>query len=362
MIKMKVIGLMSGTSLDGLDLAFCEFVFHNHQWEYKLLETQEIPYEDSFKKQLKEAILLPEKELELLNEIYGSWLGEQVAAFIEERHLKVDAIASHGHTIHHRPEEGVTYQLGSGKKIVEKTGITVVNDFRTLDVQLGGQGAPLVPVGDALLFSKYDFCINLGGISNVSFDQGGVRKAFDIGVANMLLNYGSEKLGKPYDKGGEIAQSGHLNVDLLYRLNQLPFYQQEGPKSLGFEWFQSEVVPLLEKVQMPIADLLCTATHHVVNQLVRSVKAQNKTHASVLVTGGGAYNDFLIALLQEQLGDNYQVIVPESSLVSFKEALIFAFMGVLKLHHIPNALSSVTGASRDSCTGVVYIPKRKGKL
>ncbi len=347
---------MSGTSLDGLDLAYCEFARTDTGWNYNLLNHREIPYTAEFKKRLQEAIHLNAADLEVFNQEYGSWLGECVQEFVREKELKIDAVASHGHTIHHRPKEGFTYQLGDGRQIAKKVGVPVVYDFRTLDIELGGQGAPLVPIGDALLFSQYDYCLNIGGISNISFDLNGIRIAYDIGIANMLLNYLSEKVGLAYDKGGALAKKGHLNNDLLNRLNALGFYSQKGPKSLGYEWFCAEVVPLVEEAELSVEDLLCTGTHHLVYQIVKTLKELPKRKASLLVSGGGAFNDYLIELLRKELKSDFRVVVPDATLISYKEALIFAFMGALRLAKENNVLASVTGASRDSSSGKIANP------
>lgn len=356
MQKTRIIGLMSGTSLDGLDLAYCEFTYRDHHWSYELLECREIPYDVAFKKRLQEAIHLSEDDLEIFNQEYGSWLGECVQEFVREKELKIDAVASHGHTIHHRPEDGFTYQLGDGDIIAKKVGVPVIYDFRTLDIELGGQGAPLVPIGDALLFSQYDFCLNIGGISNISFELNGHRTAFDIGIANMLLNYLSEKVGMAYDKGGALAKKGNLDENLLNGLNALEFYSQKGPKSLGYEWFCAEVVPLVEKAELSVEDLLCTGTHHLAYQIIKTLKEFPKSKASVLVSGGGAFNDYLIELLRKELKSDFHVVVPDATLISYKEALIFAFMGVLRLAKKNNVLASVTGASRDSSSGRIAFP------
>lgn len=355
----RVIGLMSGTSLDGLDIAYCTFTNSENNWNYRIEQTQCIEYDQKFKQQLKESIELPEQELKKLDLEFGKWIGTQLKKFVESNKLEVDLIASHGHTVHHRPDQGITVQIGDGAQIAMQTGIKTICDFRTLDVSLGGQGAPLVPIGDQLLFSEYEFCLNLGGISNISFeDQQGVRKAFDVSIANMLLNYLSQKIGLEYDSQGHFARSGSLDIRLLNRLNELDFYSQDGPKSIGYEWFVQEVKPLFDASPLSIEDQLHTASIHIAYQLVKIIKEYHRVERSkLLITGGGAYNDYLIEMIEKGLGACVEVVLPNKELISYKEALIFGFMGLLKELNQNNCLSSVTGALRDCCAGKVFCPK-----
>ncbi len=355
----RVIGLMSGTSLDGLDIAYCTFTNSENNWNYRIDQTQCIEYDQKFKQQLKESIELPEQELKKLDLEFGKWIGTQLKKFVESNKLEVDLIASHGHTVHHRPDQGITVQIGDGAQIAMQTGIKTICDFRTLDVSLGGQGAPLVPIGDQLLFSEYEFCLNLGGISNISFeDQQGVRKAFDVSIANMLLNYLSQKIGLEYDSQGHLARSGSLDIRLLNRLNELDFYSQDGPKSIGYEWFVQEVKPLFDASPLSIEDQLHTASIHIAYQLVKIIKEYHRVERSkLLITGGGAYNDYLIEMIEKGLGTCVEVVLPNKELISYKEALIFGFMGLLKEFNQNNCLSSVTGALRDCCAGKVFCPK-----
>lgn len=356
----KVLGLMSGTSLDGLDIAYCHIWEKNGQWKFSIENTAEIPYSDEMQQYLKNAIHLSEEEHEQLHKDYGVWLGQQTKKFMEELDGEVDFIASHGHTSHHRPEDGVTFQLGDGQLLANTAGKQVVCDFRTKDVSLKGQGAPLVPIGDKLLFHGYDFCLNLGGISNISFDQDGERIAFDIGLANMPLNHITHKMGLPYDDNGKLARSGKLNHELLGKLNGLEYYRLPYPKSTGYEWFTSEIVPLMEGAKIPNEDLLHTFIHHNCEQIAFAVlkyKNTGKSNSKLLVTGGGALNQFFIDTLQNKLGPYIEVVVPNPTLIAHKEALVFALMGVLRLQGKINVLKSVTGATMDSCSGEVFFPK-----
>jgi len=353
----KILGLMSGTSLDGLDLACCHFNTRKGHWEYEIIAARSIPYERDMKDRLRDAIFLNGEELLLLHNEYGTWLGEQSLSFIKENALQVDFIASHGHTSHHRPGKGLTFQLGSGQHLATASGLPTLCDFRTLDVALGGQGAPLVPIGDRLLFGTYDFCLNLGGISNISFEQQGDRIAFDIGPANMLLNYLCRDLDKGYDEDGLMARKGNLLPGLFAALNQLEYYRLPFPKSTGYEWFLQEVAPLLERSDEAREDLLNTGVHHICEQVAECLKKFGREGGqTLLVTGGGALNPYLLEVLQARLGPGTQLKVPDRLLIEMKEALVFAFMGVLRMEGKTNVLSSVTGAARDSCSGVLYRP------
>lgn len=353
----KVLGLMSGTSLDGLDLAYCHLWKEAGKWKFDIKDCRSTGYSNTMYEQLKDAIGLPAYKLLQLHNTYGTWLGEQARHFIAENSLEVDCIASHGHTTHHKPELAVTFQLGSGQHLANASGYKVIADFRTNDVALGGQGAPLVPIGDKLLFGAYTFCLNMGGISNISFDLSGQRIAYDIGLANMLLNYITRKIDMPYDQGGAMARSGKLLPKMLAELNALDYYQLPYPKSTGYEWFLEEVVPIVDKYVAATEDLLHTGVHHICEQVAKQVALNiPEEENSLLVTGGGALNNFLTETLQNKLGTKVLLKIPTKQLIENKEALVFALMGVLRLEGKVNVLKSVTGASRNSSSGVVFLP------
>lgn len=353
----KIIGLMSGTSLDGLDLAHCHIWEKNGVWEFKIKETKSVKYSSEMLNTLKDAISLSAEKLIELHNTYGTYLGEQTSIFINENKLEVDYIASHGHTTHHRPEMGLTFQVGSGQHLANVTGIKVIADFRTNDLALGGQGAPLVPIGDRMFFNEYDYCLNLGGISNVSFEVKDKRIAYDIGLANMILNYITRKVDLEYDEDGKLARSGNINPKMLEQLNNLKYYLLPHPKSIGYEWFLAEVVPIVEDTHDTIENLLHTAIHHICDKVAQQINLNFKHHKQqLLVTGGGALNSFLIETLQQKLGDTTKVVVPEKIIIEFKEALVFALMGILRVEQLTNVLSSVTGAKKDSSSGVLFIP------
>ena len=357
MEKHKIIGLMSGTSLDGLDLAYCHIWQNNGFWEFEIKQTKSVSYTKEMLNELKDAISLSAEKLIELHNVYGTWLGGQALAFIQDNNLEVDYIASHGHTTHHRPEIGVTFQVGSGQHLANTSGHTVISDFRTNDLALGGQGAPLVPIGDRNFFGEYDFCLNLGGISNISFEIKDKRIAYDIGLANMILNYITRKVDMAYDENGKLAKSGKLNPTMLKRLNSLTYYLLPYPKSIGYEWFLEEVVPIVDETTDSIENLLHTSIHHICDKIAQQIELHSKDKKQrVLVTGGGALNSFLTETLQEKLDSNTSLVVPEKIIVEFKEALIFALMGVLRVERQINVLSSVTGARKDSSSGVIYLP------
>ena len=347
----KVIGVMSGTSLDGIDLAAVEFSVLDHKWSFKILEKETISYTENWVNQLKEAVAFSEEKLTQLNENYTLLLGGIIKDFINKFHLEdIDAVCSHGHTILHQPQNGFTLQIGNLPNIAKIVGRKVVCDFRVQDVQLGGQGAPLVPIGDRILFSEYDYCLNLGGFSNVSFEEKNNRIAFDISPVNTVLNFYANKLGLDYDNKGEISRSGNLNSDLLNELNALEYYSKPFPKSLGFEFVKEIVLPLIEKYSIAIEDKMHTFTEHIALQTAKALPSKN---GKLLVTGGGAYNTFLMERMQFHL-PTMKIIIPDAEILEFKEALIFALLGVLKLRNEINVLASVTGSKQDHSTGIIY--------
>jgi anhydro-N-acetylmuramic acid kinase len=352
--KYTIIGVMSGTSLDGVDLAHIVFTVKNNKWEFKILESETISYPNDWLNKLKIAVDFSEGQLEKLNQDYTQLLATIISSFIEKYAIKnLDAVCSHGHTILHQPQNGFTLQIGNLPKIATLINQTVVCDFRVQDVQLGGQGAPLVPIGDRILFSEYDYCMNLGGFSNVSFEQNNERVAFDISAVNTVLNFYANQLGLDYDDKGKISKTGICNEDLLNELNALDYYQKKHPKSLGFEFVKETILPQIESYRIPIEDKLHTFTEHVALQITLALPNKN---GSLFITGGGAYNDFLIERIQYHLPE-MKIIIPSAKILEFKEALIFALLGVLKLRGEINVLKSVTGAKTNHSSGTIYSPK-----
>jgi len=351
---------MSGTSLDGLDIVLVEFDGHE-SIQYRLIATQHIPYEVGWKNQLEAAFCLDESKLLQLDLSYGDWLGWQVRNFLDQHQESADLIGSHGHTIFHQPDQGISLQIGNGAMIAQRTGIPVVCNFRKQDVLKGGQGAPLVPIGDAMLFPAYHFCLNLGGISNASWDEQGCRRACDLSVCNMLLNALSRRLQLEYDPQGENARKGQVLPDVLATWNAIPFYNKPAPKSLGREWYAEHFERFVADSNLDTHDLMCTAVEHIAFQIDRFLKSvwsscapTSVSNASVLCTGGGSYHAFLVERLNTLGEGTLRYVIPEKSLVDFKEALVFALLAYLRRHQRINVLKSVTGAMEDHSSGDVF--------
>ena len=350
----NVIGVMSGTSLDGVDLAHIIFSENKGQWSFTIKEAETVPYSDEWINRFKQAIDYGERQLEQLNHKYTALLANIIREFVARHALTgLDAVCSHGHTILHRPQDGVTLQIGNLPQIAALAGLPVVCDFRVQDVALGGQGAPLVPLGDRILFNDYDFCLNLGGFSNISFEENSKRIAFDICPVNTVLNYYANRLGYAYDDKGNIARGGQLVPDLFYELESLEYYTAPYPKSLGFEFVKETILPLIEKYNVQTEDKIHTFTRHIASQVAHVITL--KKNGSLLITGGGAYNSYLIECMKDIMPD-IVVTVPDDKTIQYKEALIFALLGILRLKGEVNVLGSVTGAAMDHSSGKVYKP------
>ena len=340
---------MSGTSLDGLDIAYCEFTQKDGVWTFISGPGVTISYDLSLKEQLQNARSYTGYELSKLHVDYGIWMGEKVKSFIEQHGLQVDFISSHGHTVFHQPEIGLTLQIGDLNHLAAITQKTAIGDFRTLDVALGGQGAPLVPIGDQLLFAQYDNCLNLGGIANISYQEQR-RMAFDICPVNILLNALVAHFGLPYDDGGKISASGKVDTELLKQLHSVAFNHLLAPKSLGIEYIENHYFPLLHASALTIQDQMRTVVEYIAQCIAHNAKA-----GSLLLSGGGTRNLFLVERIKANF-KNGNVVVPDEAVVDFKEAIIFAFLGVLRYLNLPNCLASVTGAKYDCSGGVIVVP------
>ena len=348
--RIQAIGLMSGTSLDGLDIALCTFDFSHNRISYSIDNAETITYPAEIAEILTHAISADAMKYFSIHAIYGEWIGVECQKFISRNDAKPLLIASHGHTIFHRPADGFTTQIGSGAHIAAKTKIRTVCDFRSLDVALGGQGAPLVPIGDRLLFGEFDACVNIGGFSNISLEIDQKRKAWDICAANYVLNHFAQKLGMNFDKSGRIASSGKTINELLEDLNKLEFYSKLPPKSLGREWVEEFIFPLCAPYYDDVSGILNTLTIHIAEVISRALPSS--ASANVLFTGGGVHNDFLLNKIKNFSSCN--IIIPDPEIIDFKEAIIFAFLGVLRYKGLPNCLSEVTGAKTDNCGGIIY--------
>lgn len=350
--KISAIGLMSGSSLDGIDLAAVDFWQVNGQWFYEFKKTACFPYPEKWQQKLQQAFYFSPSDLAALDLEYGKYLGELVGDFVQKNQLKPALIASHGHTIFHQPEKGITLQIGNGQAIANACKKLVINDFRSEDVRKGGQGAPLVPIGDKLLFNDYEMCLNIGGIANISFEEKGKRLAFDCCMANQGLNFIAGLAGLAFDEGGQLAASGKCIPTLYEALNADDFYSKQPPKSLGREFFEKNQRELLLNKQDCPADTAHTYAKQIAFQIAQTVAHLPK--GKMLVTGGGAYHKFLIEQLKQF--SKHQIELGSEQLINYKEALIFAFLGVLKHQGKTNILADYTGASSDSCSGVLWYP------
>jgi len=349
--KIMGIGLMSGTSLDGIDLAACNFWVENGKYAFEIVAADTFPYDLDWHERLK---LLPHQSASTyvkthveLGHLYGHLLNE----FINKHKFNTSFIASHGHTIFHQPLHKFTAQIGDLAAIAALNTVPVIGDFRTIDVALGGQGAPLVPIGDRLLFHEYQACLNLGGIANISFEKSSERVAFDICPVNMILNSLAEQLNKEYDDQGLIARSGTVDNELLDKLNDLDFYKLKSAKSLGREWFENDFSPLVESSTANLENKLCTCVEHIAQQIASTIQ-ENQVTGKMLITGGGAFNNFLIERIQYRT--TIKTVIPEAQIIAFKEALIFAFLGLLKFQNKINVLGSSTGSKLDHVGGCIY--------
>ncbi|WP_299212703.1 anhydro-N-acetylmuramic acid kinase [uncultured Dokdonia sp.] len=345
----NVIGVMSGTSLDGIDFAYVK-ITTKPQYTAEVIVAETQAYPDVWVEKLQKAVDHSKDKLQELNEDYTQYLGEAINRFIEKNTIsrdQIDALCSHGHTILHQPDQGYTLQIGNLPEIATITKCTVVCDFRVQDVAMGGQGAPLVPIGDQLLFQTYDYCLNLGGFANVSMQKGTIRIAYDICAVNTVLNVYAQKLGAAYDDEGAFAKAGTTHIPLLEKLNTLPFFEKLPPKSLGIEWVHEYIFPMIKSFDLEPTTVLATFTEHIAQQLAH----QFEGGGTVLITGGGAYNTFLIERLKTL--KNIDIVLPDPVLIEYKEAIVFGLLGVLKLEGKDNCLASVTGASKDHSSGVI---------
>ncbi len=342
---------MSGSSMDGLDIACCRFWF-DQKWHFEIEAAETYTYPEGWAEEITSLMQGTAAELALRHATYGSETGKMVKKFIKQHQVNPSFIASHGHTIFHDPQKGFTFQLGSGASLAAITGLPVVCDFRSTDVALGGQGAPLVPIGDEWLFGQYTVCLNIGGIANLSLRMAGQRLAWDICPANMALNMVAGWLGLTMDLNGTIARNGTEIPGLAAQLSNLHWFALAPPKSLGREWFTNHFLPLIIPWQSQPENLLHTLTRWIARTIAAAFP--DREHGTVLITGGGALNSYLV----EEISSHTQLTlkIPDRPIVDFKEALIFAFLGLLRMERRNNIIADVTGASRASCGGAVYLP------
>ncbi len=352
---MKVIGIMSGTSMDGVDLALCDIQFSENP-SAEILHAVTVPYEEKWRVRLSQLRYQSAEVYAKTDIFYGRFLGEQVKHYLRKWNEHADLICSHGHTIFHDPEHWLTAQMGDGETLSAIAEIPAITNFRRADVAIGGQGAPLAGLGDEWLFPEYDYCLNLGGFSNISAKIHQQRIAFDISPCNIILNRVAREGGMAFDEDGKIAENGSIDYELLKQLNAVPYYQRPYPKSLGREWINKEFWHIVRDYDnLPVESRMKTLVEHISEQIGQSIHQMDQNHGSgkkVLVTGGGAHNPVLIDHIKTHT--DAEIIVPENILIDYKEALIFAFLGVLRLNNLPTSISTSTGASRDLVTGSLH--------
>lgn len=347
MATYRALGIMSGSSLDGLDLALCALTERRGRWSHAIVKARTVPYPQGLRDRLLIAMQGSAFELARLDSDLGGFIGLAAKRFL--RGEQADLVASHGHTIFHQPRLGFSTQIGSGARIAAVTGIPTICDFRSADVATGGQGAPLVPLGERLLFPDYKAFINLGGICNISLHGPQRIIGYDVCIGNQALNHLAGEAGLPFDRDGALARGSHFDADLYADLNRLAFHRRRPPKSLGREWFEESVLPLIDDRHEPVGKRIRTVVEHIAWQLAKALK---HAEGPVLVTGGGAHNRFLVERIAAH--GRALLVLPPKATIDFKEALIFALLGVLRLRGETTALASVTGAKRDTVGGAVH--------
>jgi len=352
---------MSGTSLDGMDLACCNFTWDGERWSYALIKAQTIAYDETWYARLK--CLEDQSALAFAktNIYYGHLLGKTLSSFISDHQLQPQFVASHGQTIFHQPNKNFTVQIGDGETIASYLSCPLVCNFRNKDVAIGGQGAPLVPFGDRYLFDRYPLCLNLGGIANISSPT----MAYDVSVCNMALNWlaRNHDSNLEYDVDGQLGRSGRLNPELLQALDGLPYYRTQAPKSLGAEWFQAEFMPLIMPDRIRVVDSMHTVCIHIARQVANALSGHVTHGKEVLVTGGGSHNRFLMDCMEASFRPHdLKIVQADRQTIDFKEAIIFAFLGLQTLLGKPNTMSTATGAPFDSCTGSIHLPATGWKM
>ena len=355
----KVIGLMSGSSLDGLDIVYTELQEIGGKWNYEISHAACLEYDKEWKEKLTNAVNLPALDYQLLHTAYGEFIGQKINEFIDDHklHHQVSLISSHGHTTFHLPEKKMTHQLGDGATIAADARLPVVSDLRSMDIAFGGQGAPIVPLGEKLLFTGYNYFLNLGGIANISIHKENEIIGYDVCVANRILNMLAGEKNLAYDDEGKISSQGKIQPSVLEKLNAMEYYKLPYPKSLANSFGTDIVYPLLKSFNINIEDALCTYTEHICIQIKKSLQLYKQEEVQHLfITGGGAFNIFLIERLQKNLGDiNFGIYIPSYDVVKYKEALIMALLGILRWREQYTVLASVTGALHDSIGGALWL-------
>ncbi|MCC7297729.1 MAG: anhydro-N-acetylmuramic acid kinase [Bacteroidia bacterium] len=352
---MKVLGIMSGSSMDGVDLCLAALTQENGQWNYSIIATQTVPFEEKWRVRLSQLRYQNSEVFVKTDVFFGRYLGELVNKFLSENNETADLVASHGHTVFHDPQGWITSQIGDGATLSAVSNLPVVSDFRRADVALGGQGAPLVGLGDELFFGEYDMCLNLGGFCNISSVQNGSRVAFDIAPCNIILNRLARDKGKKYDDGGMIAESGSAIYPLLNHLNEIPFYKAAYPKSLGRDWINKEFWHIVREYDTEsVENKMKTLVMHIAQQIANSIDdlvGDNGLGKRILVTGGGVHNTCLIDHLKSET--EAEIVIPSKDIVDYKEALVFGLLGAMRVHNQQNTQNSATGAAAATVAGAL---------
>ncbi len=356
--RMIAAGVMSGTSLDGMDMVLAEFEKVADTWSFRVLCAKGTTYPKDLSERMHKARFLSAEELAFLEHDLSLFWAEHLNVFLSEAKEDCALIAVHGQTVFHQPEKKLTLQLADLGLIASHTGFPVVGDFRRADLALGGQGAPLVPMGDRYLFGEMAACLNLGGFANVSYFENKQHLAKDLTVANHLLNLLASELGMEFDMDGRLAAMGQVHQEVLSGLQRLEYFGLSGPKSLGYEWFDAEFLPLWNKLtaQLSLEDRMRTACAHIAERVASALSA---VQGKLLVTGGGAFNRVLMLEIEKTLPKGLSIkslSSEEQCYIAFKEALVFAFLGVLRFRGENNIIAGITGASRDHCAGLIALP------
>ena len=358
-MRYNTIGIMSGSSLDGIDIANVEFYHEDKEWKYVIIDADCIPYNKEWEDRLRRLPTASAYEYQVLHHALGKYIGDLVNEFINQYKIskKELIIGSHGHTVFHEPAKGFTSQIGCGATISAITNCTTVTDLRAGDVALGGQGAPIVPIGEHSLWPGYSMYLNIGGIANLSVRLDKKESiAFDICAANRVLNIMANKIDQPFDKDGLIARSGTIDNNLLEELNKVTYYQQPYPKSLNNSFGTDYIMGIINQYKISTEDALRTYTEHIAVQIAKCINEHQQVSIpnKVLITGGGAMNTYLIALIKQYINKDIVLEIPGKSVINYKEAIVMGYIGLLRVLNKTNVLSTVTGAKRNSINGCIW--------
>ena len=356
MRKYNIVGVMSGTSMDGLDIAHVTLEeVSEGKWSYSINASKTVNYGETWRLRLSKLRHQNSMIFHKTDRFYGQYIGENIKAFLEENGLEADLISSHGHTVFHQPENNITVQIGDGNSIYAHTGIPTVTNFRALDVVLGGEGAPLVGIADEMMFGEFAMCLNLGGFANISADINGNRVAYDVAPCNIILNRIAREFGKEYDEDGEIAERGAIDYELLTDLNEIDFYTYEPPKSLGREWISSNFWSHVRNSVAKKEDKMKTLVDHIAQQIgnnIEDLSSGDPSGKRVFITGGGVFNKTLISHIRTHT--DAEVVVPDDMMINYKESLAFALLGILRVQNKTNVYKVATGASENTVSGSLY--------